>query len=132
MTRVIEVPEPFVREISERENEPGRVWLDALPGLVDKALANWALTPSGPTMHGAVGVVVPVLRADGTAAVLKISFPHPGNVAEPKALAAWAGCGAVRLLEHDAQAFAMVLEKAASTPCVSCPMPSSEWWSRVG
>lgn len=109
---MIEVPEPFVREISERENEPGRAWLDSLPGLVDHALGKWALTPSGPTMHGAVGVVVPVRRADGTAAVLKISFPHPGNIAEPKALAAWAGRGAVRLLEHDAQAFAMVLEKA--------------------
>jgi streptomycin 6-kinase len=63
-------------------------------------------------MHGAVGVVVPVRRADETAAVLKVSFPHPGNVAEPKALAAWAGRGAVRLLEHDAEAFAMVLEEA--------------------
>jgi streptomycin 6-kinase len=113
MTRVIEVPEPFVREISEREGEAGRAWLAALAGLVDHVLAKWALMPSGPTMHGAVGVVIPVRRADGTAAVLKISFPHPGNVAEPKALAAWAGRGAVRLLEHDAQAFAMVLEKAS-------------------
>jgi streptomycin 6-kinase len=112
MMWMIEVPEPFVREISEREDEPGRAWLDALPGLVDHSLGKWALTPSGPVMHGAVGVVVPVRRTDETAAVLKISFPHPGNIAEPKALAAWAGRGAVRLLEHDAQAFAMVLEMA--------------------
>lgn len=108
------IPEPFAQEISEREGEPGRAWLDALPGLVDHALATWGLTPSGPAMHGAVGVVVPVRRADETAAVLKISFPHPGNVAEPKALVAWAGRGAVRLLEHDAEAFAMVLERAGS------------------
>ncbi len=111
---MIEVPEPFVRETSDREGERGRAWLDALPDLVDHALAEWALTVSGPTMHGAVGVVVPVRRVDGTAAVLKVSFPHPGNVVEPKVLAAWAGRGAVRLLEHDAQAFAMVLEKAQS------------------
>ncbi|WP_237706648.1 aminoglycoside phosphotransferase family protein [Kribbella flavida] len=110
----IGVPEPFVREISEREGEPGTAWLDVLPGLVDHALAQWELTLSGATMHGAVGIVVPVRRADGAAAVLKISFPHPGNVAEPKALAAWAGRGAVRLLEHDAGIFAMVLEKAGS------------------
>ena len=45
------------------------------------------LRESGPTMHGAVGVAIPVRRADETAAVLKISFPHPGNIAEPKALA---------------------------------------------
>lgn len=72
----------------------------------------WGLTLAGRAMHGAVGVVVPVRRVGGEPAVLKVSFPHPGNVAEPKALAAWAGCGAVRLLEHDAEGFAMVLEKA--------------------
>ena len=111
---VIEVPGAFVREIGGREGERGRAWLEGLPGVVDRALAEWALTVSGPVMHGAVGVVVPVRREDGTDAVLKVSFPHPGNVAEPKALAAWAGRGAVRLLEHDAAAFAMVLEKAGS------------------
>jgi streptomycin 6-kinase len=111
---VFDVPEAFACAISARENESGQAWLDALPGLVGQALARWELTPSGPVMHGGVGVVVPVRRGDGTSAVLKISFPHPGNVAEPKALAAWAGRGAVRLLEHDAQAFAMVLEHASS------------------
>lgn len=113
MTRVIEVPKPFVREISEREKEPGRAWLEGLPGLADDAMAKWDLKLSGPTMHGAVGVAIPVRRADETAAVLKISFPHPGNIAEPKALAAWVGRGAVRLLERDDQAFAMLLEKAS-------------------
>ncbi|WP_432941295.1 aminoglycoside phosphotransferase family protein [Kribbella sp. CA-253562] len=110
---MIDVPEAFAREISGRENASGRAWIDALPGLVDQALRQWELTPSGAVMHGGVGVVVPVRRGDGTAAVLKISFPHPGNVAEPKALAVWAGRGAVRLLENDAQAFAMVLEQAS-------------------
>jgi streptomycin 6-kinase len=110
--RVIVVPEAFGREISEREGEPGRAWLEELPGLVDEALARWELTSAGAAMHGAVGVVVPVIRGDGTGAVLKVSFPHPGNVAEPKALAAWAGSGAVRLLEHDAPAYTMLLEKA--------------------
>jgi streptomycin 6-kinase len=112
MTRVIGVPEPFVREISEREKEPGRAWLEALPGLADDAMAKWDLKLSGPTMHGAVGVAIPVRRADETPAILKISVPHPGNIAEPKALAAWAGRGAVRLLERDDHAFAMLLEKA--------------------
>jgi streptomycin 6-kinase len=109
---VIDVPGLFVREIGEREGEAGRAWIGALPGLVDDALARWELTLAGPVMHGAVGVVVPVRRVDGAPAVLKVSFPHPGNVAEPKALDVWAGQGAVRLLEHDAQAYAMVLEKA--------------------
>ncbi|MEV6418030.1 aminoglycoside phosphotransferase family protein [Kribbella sp. NPDC051718] len=109
---MIEVPGAFVRETSGREGERGRAWLDVLPELIDRALVRWELTVAGPVMHGAVGVVVPVSSGDGTAAVLKVSFPHPGNVAEPKALAVWAGRGAVRLLENDAEAFAMVVERA--------------------
>lgn len=104
------VPEVFAREVERREGERGRAWVAALPGLVEGAVARWELRPSGPVMHGAVGVVVPVRRADGSPAVLKVSFPHPGNLAEPKALAAWAGRGAARLLEHEG--FAMVLERA--------------------
>ncbi|MFI5714062.1 aminoglycoside phosphotransferase family protein [Kribbella sp. NPDC051620] len=118
---MIEVPGALVAETSRREGERGRDWLEALPGLVDRALARWGLTWSGGVMHGAVGVVVPVRRGDGTAAVLKVSFPHPGNVAEPKALAVWAGRGAVRLLENDAEVFAMVLEKVEHRSLADLP-----------
>jgi streptomycin 6-kinase len=44
--------------------------------------------------------------------VLKVSFPHPGNVHEPDAFVAWAGRGAVRLHERDDRRFAMLLERA--------------------
>jgi streptomycin 6-kinase len=47
--------------------------------------------------------------------VLKVSFPHPGNVHEPDAFAAWAGRGAVVLHErHDAH-FAMLLERVLAS-----------------
>ncbi|MEV8372745.1 aminoglycoside phosphotransferase family protein [Kribbella sp. NPDC056861] len=117
------VPESFAREIASREGLAGLAWIDALPDLIDRLLTQWSLVPSGAPMHGAVGIVVPVLRADGAAAVLKASFPHPGNLAEPKALATWAGRGAVRLLEHDAPAFATVLEKAGTHSLRDVPDP---------
>ena len=44
--------------------------------------------------------------------MLKVSFPHPGNVHEPDAFAAWDGRGAVRLYERDDEHFAMLLERA--------------------
>lgn len=63
-------------------------------------------------MHGFVGIVAPVRRRDRSAAVIKVSFPHPGNVHEPDAFAAWQGRGAVHLCERDDAAFAMLLERA--------------------
>jgi streptomycin 6-kinase len=107
---MIGIPEAFARSTVEREGEPGAVWLAKLPGIVDELLGRWGCVPDGEVMHGGVGVIVPVRRrAEGTAA-LKVSFPHPGNVHEPDALAAWGGRGAVLLHERD-ERFAMLLER---------------------
>lgn len=66
-------------------------------------------------MHGGVGIVVPVLRRENGTAVLKVSFPHPGNVHEPDAFAAWGGHGAVLLHERDDESFAMLLERVRAS-----------------
>lgn len=108
------IPEAFVRTTVEREGDAGAAWLAELPGIVDELVEHWNLVPDGEVMHGGVGVIVPVRRA-AQSAVLKVSFPHPGNVHEPDAFAAWGGRGAVLLHERDDDRFAMVLERARST-----------------
>lgn len=108
----IEVPEGFALSTVQREGERGRAWLATLPGLADELLRRWDCEPTEAVTHGQVGIVVPVRRRyDGTPAVLKISFPHPGNVHEPDAFAVWEGRGAVRLYERDDARFAMLLER---------------------
>jgi streptomycin 6-kinase len=111
---VTEIPEAFAAATVAREGERGAEWVAALPGIVADLLGRWACTPDGAVMHGGVGVVVPVRRDSGEAVVLKVSFPHPGNVHEPDAFAAWDGRGAVRLLERDDARFAMLLERAST------------------
>lgn len=108
---MIAVPEQFARSTIEREGEPGAQWLSKLPSIADELLERWACVPEGRVMHGGVGIIVPVRHAEGPA-VLKVSFPHPGNVHEPDAFAAWAGRGAVFLRERDDGRFAMLLERA--------------------
>ncbi len=108
---MIGTPEAFSRSTIEREGEPGAAWLAELPGIVDELLQRWECVPDGAVMHGGVGVVVPVLRRGAESAVLKVSFPHPGNVHEPDAFEAWGGHGAVRLHERDDGRFAMLLEQ---------------------
>lgn len=109
---MIEIPEAFARSTVEREGEPGAAWLAELPGIVEELLGRWDCVPDGRVVHGGVGVIVPVRRRGGESAVLKVSFPHPGNVHEPDAFAAWAGRGAVLLYERDDERFAMLLERA--------------------
>ncbi|MEV0642292.1 aminoglycoside phosphotransferase family protein [Streptomyces sp. NPDC050619] len=112
---MIAVPENFVRSTVEREGAAGAAWIAELPALVGELLDRWQCVPDGEVVHGGVGVIVPVLRRGAepaVPAVLKVSFPHPGNVHEPDAFAVWGGRGAVLLYERDDERFAMLLERA--------------------
>jgi len=101
------IPEAFATTTIAREGDAGAAWLAELPAIVDDLLDRWQCEPDGEVMYGGVGVIVPVRHA-----VLKVSFPHPGNVHEPDAFVAWDGCGAVELLDRDDDLFAMLLERA--------------------
>jgi streptomycin 6-kinase len=61
-------------------------------------------------MHGYAGMVLPVRRADGSRAGLKVSWLDGDGCPEAEALAAWDGRGAVRLLERDDAAGVLLLE----------------------
>ncbi|MFE4641775.1 aminoglycoside phosphotransferase family protein, partial [Streptomyces sp. NPDC056730] len=108
---MIAVPDTFTQTTLEREGEPGAAWLAELPGIVDELLECWGCVPDGDVTHGGVGVIVPVRRRTEGTAVLKVSFPHPGNVHEPDAFAVWGGRGAVLLHERDDENVAMLLER---------------------
>lgn len=111
---MVDVPEEFAKGTAAREGRAGAAWIATLPGLAEELLAQWDCVQEAQVTHGGVGLVVPARRRNGDAAVLKVSFPHPGNVHEPDALAAWQGRGAVRLLERDDARFAMLLERVAT------------------
>ncbi|MGW5640983.1 aminoglycoside phosphotransferase family protein [Streptomyces sp. NPDC003832] len=112
---MIAIPEEFARSTVAREGETGAAWLAGLPLLVHELLERWGCVPDGEVMHGGVGLIVPVLRRAQERAVLKVSFPHPGNVHEPDAFVAWGGRGAVLLHERDDERFAMLLERVSSS-----------------
>ncbi len=105
------VPEFFATRLANQEGAPARAWLDRLPDLAAHYADRWQLTFDGPSMHGYGGLVLPVRRADGSAAVLKLNYLTPETKDEPVALAAWQGDGAVLLLDSDADNGAMLLER---------------------
>ena len=108
------VPVSFSALVSGRDPAPyisGDAWLTRLPALVQESLARWDVTPDGNPMHGMTALVLPVRRGDGTAAVLKVTWPHPEARHEHLALQHWGGRGAVRLLAADPASWTMLLER---------------------
>jgi streptomycin 6-kinase len=88
----------------------GRDWLDRLPALITGCEERWSLEIGAPFPELSFNYAAPALRADGTAAVLKLSFPDdPAFNKEAEALRLFAGRGAARLLELDRGA--MLLER---------------------
>lgn len=95
------------------EREPsGLAWLAALPSLVAEVVEVWDLELGEPYGGSSVSWVAPAaMRSTGAAVVLKLQWPHPECEHEAAALAAWGGEGAVRLVAHDAERHALLLER---------------------
>ncbi len=106
-----EVPDALIDSHRKFFGAAGRPWIAALPTLAGDCLARWRLRPDGPPRCGAVALVLPVVRADGSPAALKLQPVDEETFAEPIALRAWDGNGAVRLLAHDPGSGAMLLER---------------------
>jgi streptomycin 6-kinase len=108
---VIEIPDEFAAWTVAREGLAGRIWIDSLPEMVARYVVRWSLTVEGPIWHGYMGIVLPVRRADGGRAVLKVCWLNDESRGETRALAAWAGRGVVRLIERDDTVGVMLLER---------------------
>lgn len=111
MSVPITIPERFAADLIEDSGDLADRWLAGLPALAETMLDRWSLRLDGELMHGFAGVVLPVRRPDGTPAVLKLTFPHDEAEHEALALSIWDGAGTVRLLDHDADAWALLLER---------------------
>lgn len=88
----------------------GAHWSQRVRGIVNECLEQWGLIVTGPAMTGWTAVVFPVRRDDGTAAALKVGWPHEESLSEHTALQLWAGDGAARLLAADPARGAILLE----------------------
>ena len=106
---MIDVPSAFAADTIAREGASGEAWIRSLPARVDALCRRWALRPSGRPMHGYLGIVVPVQRADARFA-LKVSWIDEYSYQEAVALRAWGGRGAVALEDAAEDEGALLLE----------------------
>ncbi len=87
------------------------VWLERVPDLVTECVEQWGLRLGEPYEAGAAGYAVRADLPDGTPAVLKLIYPHREAEQEAEALKVWNGEGAIRLLAHDEERWAMLIER---------------------
>src|SRR5688572_18035949 len=95
-----------------RTSTLGAEWLRQLPDVVHELANQWSLDVAAPFDSDEVSCawVAPVMRADGTAAVLKVGMPHFEAAHEIEGLRFWNGNPTVRLLASDEDLNAMLLE----------------------
>lgn len=99
------------RTATELLGEVGHDWIDELPAIVAGCAERWSLRIDPPFAGLSYNYTAPAVRADGTAAVLKICLPGAEFVTEAEALRVFAGHGAVRLLEVEMTDRALLLER---------------------
>ena len=128
MTR-ISVPARFAADTLTREGEAARPWLARLPELVGELCARWGLRVAGDPLHGYLALVVPVLRGKARYA-LKVSWLDGETVNEAAALTLWDGGGAVRLINADDEAGALLLEWLYPRRRLAEADPNAAWTPR--
>jgi streptomycin 6-kinase len=85
-------------------------WLESVPSLVAELAAGWDLEVGQAYEGSSVSWVAPA-RRDGHDIVLKLQWPHRECEHEADALVAWAGEGAVALLDHRPDRHAFLMER---------------------
>nr|WP_055490656.1 aminoglycoside phosphotransferase family protein [Streptomyces sp. TP-A0356] len=108
---MIDVPGELAAAQARFNGDAGRAFVAELPRRAAELVRRWRLRIDGPSMYGVCALVLPVLRKDGTPAVLKLQLLDEESAGEPLALRTWGGHGAVRLLEHDGATGSLLLER---------------------
>ncbi|MER0477448.1 APH(6)-I family aminoglycoside O-phosphotransferase [Streptomyces sp. Edi2] len=107
----IDIPDALARSYTRNGGEEEQAWVAGLPALVTEFLDRWELKRDGDLSSGEASLVVPVVRVDGTRAVLKLQRPREETTAALIGLRTWNGNGMVRLLDHDPESSTMLLER---------------------
>jgi streptomycin 6-kinase len=108
----LDIPSDFTTAYAHHNDDPeAHAWIAQLPTLADEFLSRWALVPTGRFAHGMASLALPVRRADGSSAVLKLQQLRAETKDAATGLRAWNGLGAVRLLDYDDDSATMLLEQ---------------------
>ncbi|HEY3515160.1 aminoglycoside phosphotransferase family protein [Kribbella karoonensis] len=104
---MIEIPAKLIRNHREKASD----WLDSLPGAVERYVGEWDLTVDGDVLSGEASLIVPAVRRDGTAAMLKLQSVNDESESEALALRTWNHDDVVEVYEDDPETSTLLLER---------------------
>jgi len=103
----VEIPARLVESHGENAAE----WLAALPTMAAEYAGRWELTIAGQPLNGAASLILPVVRRDGTQAMLKLQPVNDESSSEAFALRTWNRDDVVEVLEDDPATSTILLER---------------------
>jgi streptomycin 6-kinase len=106
----------LVRQRALAHGSAGQSWLDELPDVVVSLSQRWQLTPGAVLTGGTAGCVIEATDSNGSACVVKIAMALDADdvAAFERSVVVHQladGQGCVRLIDHDQDASAMLLER---------------------
>lgn len=107
MPSVIEIPAKLRKNHSERSAD----WLAGLPGDAATYIDRWQLTVAGEPLSGEASLILPVVRRDGTEAMLKLQQVNDESEDEALALRTWSRDDVVEVFEDDPETSTLLLER---------------------
>jgi streptomycin 6-kinase len=108
----MDLPDAFKRTIINVHKEKGIEWLSNLDHLIEECEQRWKLK-IGEHYKLSYNFAAPVIMADGTEAVLKLSVPSGESKGEAYALEQLKGPGVVKVFEADVEKGILLLEKVS-------------------
>ena len=108
---MLDLSPDFIHTITGLYGLRGRAWLDGLPDLLDACAQRWSLRLEPPFAALSFNYVAPATRSDGEEVVLKAGVPNKELTTEIEALRRFDGRGAARLLQADAPAGLLLIER---------------------
>jgi len=118
--------QPVVRLKAASLGEVGQAWLDALPDLVAELESRWSVKVEKSLGGGTAAYVARARTANGASVIMKLCVPDPDFGDEIGTLDRADGRGYVRLLAHDADRHAMLLEELGPSMSRSGMSPDAQ------
>jgi streptomycin 6-kinase len=105
------IPNGLKETVERVHGAAGRQWLTTLEELINECRRRWTLELSAPFENLSYNLVIPGRAASGAEIVLKVGVPCRELETEAATLSLFQGVGAVRLLDEDAAAGVLLLER---------------------